>query len=158
MRPVPGSCDGPHSSVSPAVTKAFRHDRIVGQAAIGHWTGSTYGNPVDGASIHDANADKGRLRVIYKLAIPKTGRYEVRLSYASAPNRASNVPVTIQHADGTAAITVNQKQTPPIDALFLSLGEFSLRQSVGTWVICMDSELNTTRFHRAFNHLDIRSA
>ena len=89
--------------------------------------GSTYGNPVDGASIHDANADKGRLRVIYKLAIPKTDRYEVRLSYAAAPNRASNVPVTIQHADGTAAIAVNQKKTPPIDALFLSLGEFSFK-------------------------------
>ena len=69
--------------------------------------GTTNGNPVDGASIHDANADKGQLRVIYTLAIPTTGRYEVRLSYAAAPNRASNVPVTIQHADGTAAITVN---------------------------------------------------
>jgi hypothetical protein len=46
------------------------------------------------------------------------------MSYAAAPNRASNVPVTIQHADGTATKTVNQRKSPPIDGLFLSLGTF----------------------------------
>ncbi len=90
----------------------------------GHWTGSAYGTPVDGASVHDANAEKGSLSVVYKLRIPKSGQYEVRVSYASAPNRASHVPVAIQHADGTATATVNQKKVPAIDGLFVSLGEF----------------------------------
>lgn len=88
----------------------------------GHWTGSTYGNPVDGASVHDANAEKGKLSITYTLQVPASGSYEVRVSYAAAPNRASNVPVSIQHADGTAAATVNQKRKPPQDDLFISLG------------------------------------
>lgn len=90
----------------------------------GHWTGSTYGNPVDGASVHDANAEKGKLSITYTLQVPATGSYEVRVSYAAAPNRASNVPVSIQHADGTATATVNQKRKPPQDDLFISLGAF----------------------------------
>lgn len=90
----------------------------------GHWTGSTYGNPVDGASVHDANAEKGKLSITYTLQVPASGSYEVRVSYAAAPNRASNVPVSIQHADGTAAATVNQKRKPPQDDLFNSLGTF----------------------------------
>lgn len=91
----------------------------------GHWTGSAYGSPVNGASMHDANAEKGKLSMIYKLSVPKSGRYEVRVSYASAPNRASNVPVAIQHADGTETVRVNQKKPGPIDGLFVSLGEFN---------------------------------
>ncbi len=90
----------------------------------GHWTGSTYGNPVDGSSVHDANAEKGKLSITYTLQVPASGSYEVRVSYAAAPNRASNVPVSIQHAAGTAAATVNQKRKPPQDDLFISLGAF----------------------------------
>ena len=97
-------------------------------AKTGHWTGSSYGHPVDGASIHDANGEKGNLSVRYTMKVPKTGLYEVRLSYASAPNRASNVPVTIHHSDGEASTKVNQKQVPPIDQLFIPLGVFRFEQ------------------------------
>lgn len=90
----------------------------------GHWTGSAYGTPVDGASVHDANSEKGRLSITYKLPVPRSGTYEVRVSYASAPNRASNVPVTIEHAGGKDTVTVNQKKQPAIDGLFVSLGEY----------------------------------
>ena len=94
----------------------------------GHWTGSSYGHPVDGASIHDANAEKGALSIRYALQVPASGRYEVRVSYAFAPNRASNVLVRIQHTDGEEVKRVNQKKTPPIDELFLSLGVFRFEQ------------------------------
>ncbi|MGV3663624.1 MAG: FAD-dependent oxidoreductase [Prosthecobacter sp.] len=96
-----------------------------GAEKTGHWSGSSYGTPVDGASMHDANAEKGKLSVTYKLAVPKSGRYEARVSYASAFNRASNVPVVIQHAAGSETITVNQRKAPSIDGLFVSLGEFA---------------------------------
>lgn len=91
----------------------------------GHWTSSAYGTPVDGTSIHDANAEKGQLGITYQLTLPKSGRYEVRVSYAAAPNRASNVPVTIQHAGGSDTVAVNQKKAPVIDGVFVSLGEFN---------------------------------
>ena len=38
--------------------------------------------------------------------------------------RALGFCVSIQHADGTAAATVNQKRKPPQDDLFISLGAF----------------------------------
>ncbi|HYF36148.1 MAG TPA: FAD-dependent oxidoreductase [Prosthecobacter sp.] len=90
----------------------------------GHWTGSAYGNPVNGSSRHDENTDKGAKSITYTLKVPAAGRYEVRLSYAPAANRASNVPVTIQHAESTAKATLNQRKEPPIDKLFVSLGTF----------------------------------
>ncbi len=95
----------------------------------GHWSGSSYGSPVDGASIHDANAGKGHLSVAYKLSVPASGRYAVRVSYAAAPNRASNVPVEIQHAGGTAKTTVNQKRKLPEEDPFLTLGTFHFEPS-----------------------------
>ena len=94
---------------------------------VGHWQGSTYGSTVDGSSRHDENLEKGSKSVIYRLKVPTTGRYEVRVSYASAPNRASNVPVSIAHAEGSTQVLVNQKKVPPVDKLFLSLGTFPFK-------------------------------
>lgn len=91
---------------------------------IGEWKGSSFGSPVDGSSLHDDNSGKGEKKVIYRLDVPKPGRYEVRLSYAPAPNRASNVPVSIQHAEGKRSAKVDQRKKPPIDDLFISLGVF----------------------------------
>lgn len=90
----------------------------------GHWTASSYGTPVDGASVHDGNSEKGRLSLAYRLSVPKDGEYEVRVSYAAAPNRASNVPVEIVHAGGVARAVVNQKRKLPEADPFLSLGRF----------------------------------
>ena len=54
----------------------------------------------------------------------KPGRYEVQLSYSHNGNRATNVPVVVRHSGGEKTILVNQKKVPPIDKLFVSLGEF----------------------------------
>jgi hypothetical protein len=56
--------------------------------------------------------------------LPRPGRYEVRLSYSPDNNRATNVPVTIVHADGRTVVTVNQRKAPPLDGAFISLGVF----------------------------------
>ena len=91
---------------------------------MGQWTGSSYGNPVDGSSLHDANSEKGSKSITYRIKIPASGKYEVRVSYAAAPNRASNVPVSIEHAAGTQTVLMDQRKTPPVDKLFMSLGTF----------------------------------
>ena len=91
----------------------------------GEWTMSSYGNPLDGSSHHDNNTDKGRKTARFEIKLPSAGRYEVRLAYTSSPNRASNVPVTIEAADGEKSVTVNQKLVPPIDKFFISLGLFT---------------------------------
>jgi hypothetical protein len=90
----------------------------------GTWQDSTFGNPIDGAAQHDYNAEKGKKSITFRLKVPKAGRYEVRFAYVASPNRASNVPVAIQHANGMARSTVNEREVPRIDKLFASLGVF----------------------------------
>jgi hypothetical protein len=78
------------------------------------WVGAAY--------LHDS-AVKGGSAARFEAEL-KPGRYQVRLSYSPNPNRATNVPVTVQHAEGTAQLKVNQTQTPPIDDIFVMLGTF----------------------------------
>jgi len=90
----------------------------------GDWTQSNYGNPLEGGSHHDANEGKGTKRARFALPVPAAGLYEVRLAYTAAPNRATNVPVTVRSAAGATAVRVNQKQPPPLHGHFVSLGQF----------------------------------
>lgn len=92
-----------------------------------NWTASTSGASVGREYFHDRNAGDGHATASF-VAKLKAGRYEVRLSYSHHPNRATNVPVTIEHAGGTKAIAVDQRQVPPIQKLFISLGTYSFRQ------------------------------
>jgi len=90
----------------------------------GKWVVGTAGPAVDGAYRHDGNDGKGGKVARYRAAVPADGRYEVRFSYAPFPNRATNVPVTIEHADGVATVRVNERRKPMIDGLFASLGTY----------------------------------
>jgi hypothetical protein len=74
--------------------------------------------------LHEDDAEKGSRSVRFEAKLPIAGTYEVRLAYSANPNRATNVPVSVEHADGTAEVTVNQRKVPPIDQLFISLGKF----------------------------------
>ena len=72
---------------------------------------------------HDGGAGKGNRSATFKASL-EPGRYEVRLAYIPANNRASNVPVTVRHSAGEAKVMVNQRKTPPIDKLWVSLGTY----------------------------------
>lgn len=91
----------------------------------GEWKASSFGNPIDGVARHDENASKGSKEAKFTIKVPQAGRYEVRLAYPASPNRASNVPVTIQHAGGTSKVMVNEKLPPQIDKYFTSLGTYT---------------------------------
>ncbi len=73
---------------------------------------------------HDGNADRGQQWARYRPDLPREGKYEVRLSYPANPNRATNVPVTIVHADGKTNVKVNQRKPASLEGAFLSLGTF----------------------------------
>ena len=73
---------------------------------------------------HDGNEERGQQWARYRPNLPKAGKYEVRMSYSTNPNRATNVPVTIVHADGKTVVKVNQRKPAPIDRTFISLGTF----------------------------------
>jgi hypothetical protein len=72
---------------------------------------------------HDGDAEKGRQSIRFRLQVPKAGRYQVRVAYSPNANRATNVPVTIHHAEGETTVRVNQRQKPA-DGAFAAVGEF----------------------------------
>ena len=90
----------------------------------GAWTASDFGHPLYDTSHHDANDSKGTKQARFEIKVPEAGRYEVRFAYTSSPNRATRVPVSIEHADGTENTTVNEKIAPKLSGHFVSLGEF----------------------------------
>ena len=93
---------------------------------IGTWTvGSWYAYSAAGSG-----ADR------YQWPVPSTaGYYAVYANWVSAPNRASNSPYTIHHADGTTVRRVNQK----IDnGVWKLLGIFQLDPGAGHMVELSD--------------------
>ena len=107
----------------------------VGATLVGQWKPSTYSpNFVGKGYIHDDNQDKGKKSVTFSADLPNTATYEVQLSYTGGDGRANNIPVTIQHAGGVAQLKVNQKPKPPIDKMFLSLGQFQFEIGKGASV------------------------
>jgi hypothetical protein len=73
---------------------------------------------------HEDNTKDGKAAARFEAKLPKAGKYEVRIAYTPNVNRASNVAVEIQHAGGTAKASVNQRETPPVEASFVSVGTF----------------------------------
>ena len=103
---------------------------------VGQWQRSSANKPfVDSGYQHNGNTERGQKSAIFETQL-KPGRYEVRLSYPPNNNRAQNVPVTVMDTTGTKTISVNQGEKPPIDGVFISLGQFEFkdvaRVEVGT--------------------------
>lgn len=108
----------------------------------GSWTISTSAGAYVGREyLHDANAGDGRSSIRFEAELP-TGSYEVRLAYSAHSNRATNVPVTIQHATGSTKVSVNQQQKPPIDDLFFSLGQFNFTSAAPAMVTVSNEATN----------------
>ncbi len=99
-------------------------DNLVAEIT-GNWkesTGST--NFVDRNYLADGNADKGRKSVRFVAELPRSGLYEVLVSYPPFWNRATNVPVTIECAEGARSVTLDQRKTPDVDQIFVSIGRY----------------------------------
>ena len=95
----------------------------------GNWIRSTAIGPyIEHGYRHDANSMKGQNSIRFSTTL-KPGSYEVRLGYTDNVNRASNVPVVLYHAHGKEIRHVDQKVTPPIDNLFVSLGTYDFKGS-----------------------------
>jgi hypothetical protein len=84
--------------------------------AVGKFVGTGYR--------HDGAKDRGKQSAKYIPDLPAAGRYEVRMAYTANANRATNVPVIVQSADGAKTVTVDQRKAPPIDGAWVSLGTY----------------------------------
>jgi hypothetical protein len=60
----------------------------------------------------------------YRVKLPKAGRYEVRVSYTTNPNRAKAAKYVVHHADGAAEHRVDQRKNSGKHAPFVTLGVY----------------------------------
>jgi hypothetical protein len=95
----------------------------------GQWSKST-SNPrfVAAEYLFIGGSGNGQASAEFTTKLPADGKYEVRISYSPGGNRASNTPITVWSIGGSKTVRVNQKQKPPIDDLFVSLGTFVFRR------------------------------
>ncbi len=93
--------------------------------AVGDWKHSTYsGRYVGDGYWHDQNQGKGTKTLSFAPEHLAAGHHEVRLAFVPSDNRATNVPVTIFHADGETRVLVNQQLPPEFDGRFATLGRY----------------------------------
>jgi hypothetical protein len=103
-------------------------------ARVGAWVKASAVKPFVGKGyLHDYNAGKGKLKARFTPKLPRAGRYEVRLLFPAGPNRASNTPVVIHHADGEKTIKVDQRKAPR-DGKGVLLGTFRFKAGKVGWV------------------------
>jgi cytochrome c553 len=92
---------------------------------VGDWLFSTYEKGYVGKGyLHDKNEGKGEKSATFVPYLPRAGRYEVRLWFTPGTNRATNVPVRVDHLDGQTPVKVNQREAGPIDGWSIALGRF----------------------------------
>lgn len=117
-------------AIAAAVPTARRHAGIVldeDQAKYtGDWiTGSKITPLVGGAYRHHDRAKKAPATATFTPDIPEAGKYELRLLYGSATNRATKAQITVRAADGEKKVTQNQRQPCLEDGIPRALGVFA---------------------------------
>ena len=99
----------------------------------GEWTeGSLYRTQHIGTGyIHDANAEKGKLKLTWNVTNPEDGTYDIIFHFPPNANRATNVPVSIAVAGLPAkTVTVNEREKSGA----ASLGKFTLNRGTGVTI------------------------
>ncbi len=96
----------------------------------GEWGESVSVGPFVGSGyLHDGNEAKGKLSLTYraKLKPEQQGKtYVVRAYFTPNQNRATNVPVAIEHQDGKAEVKWNQRKA--VEKPFSELGKFTFAE------------------------------
>ncbi len=92
----------------------------------GEWTASGSISGFVGSGYHtDGNEQKGEKSALFELKIPKTGSYDIRMSWTPNANRASNVPVVVEAGTLRTETRVNQRNAAGKDG-FHTLGRMTL--------------------------------
>lgn len=90
----------------------------------GYWAACSHPRSMGLGYRHDGNTGKGEKSASYLLPVEQPGTYQVEVSYVPHPNRADNVPVSIEAGDGVNTVILDQSRPPPVEGAFASLGTF----------------------------------
>jgi hypothetical protein len=103
---------------------------------VGYWKSSaSTGRSVGVGYLHEDNANKGMATATFEPTDLPPGQYQVRMAYSASNNRASNVLVNVFSGDGEAQIQINQRETPPEDGLWISLGSYRFEPNGQAFVL-----------------------
>jgi hypothetical protein len=106
----------------------------------GTWITSTGAAGYYGANyLHDDNTGKGSKRVTYTPDLPTTGTYVVYGRWSAHPNRATNVPIVINHAGGATTVTLNQQTN---GGTWVSLGTYTLKGGTVNSIVIRNDATN----------------
>ncbi|MGN9909860.1 golvesin C-terminal-like domain-containing protein [Phytohabitans sp. LJ34] len=97
------------------------------QVVAGTWPGGTGVPGYYGSNYTSHAAGDGTAAVRWRPAIPGDDRYEVRVSYSAASNRATNATYVVHHAGGSTPVAVDQRVRGvpgPRGGEWVSLGTF----------------------------------
>jgi hypothetical protein len=87
-------------------------------------------------------AGDGSAVVRWRPALPGDDRYEVRVSYSAASNRATNATYVVHHAGGSTPVQVNQRLRgvpEPRGGEWTSLGVFSFQAGIAAHIDLTDA-------------------
>ena len=103
---------------------------------VGQWKESTTVRPFVGASyVHDLHDGTSTKSITFEPKALPPGTYSVRFSYTASANRTSKALVRVFSADGEKTITINQQESPPIDDLWVSLGDYRFEKDGQAFVL-----------------------
>ncbi len=125
---------GPPEGINPKTLPGLVIDDQQAELRGFHSSGTTVGPFVGPHYRHDSDAEKGHQTIRFAFQVEKGGDYEVRVSYTAFGNRATNVPVTIAHADGQTEVRINQRKPAAIDRLFEPVGRYAFAADTKYWV------------------------
>ncbi|MBM3823756.1 MAG: DUF1553 domain-containing protein [Verrucomicrobia bacterium] len=128
--------------------------------ATGTWRSSTGSTNrfIQSDYLQDSDREKGKKSLRFQPVLPAAGRYEVRFAYPPSWNRATNVPVRVEHKSGVANLILDQRQEPPIDRLFVSLGEFEFEAGTNGAVVVSNAGTRGSVVADAVQFLSLEAA
>ena len=89
----------------------------------GNWTSGSGVRGFVGDEYLYASGNSGAT-LEYQFNVPKTGTYEIRVSYTPHENRSQQAKLEVVSTTGTKQLTVDQTKKPNLNIAFVSLGKF----------------------------------
>lgn len=101
----------------------------------GPWSRSSNFKPHLGTGyLHDDKRGDGECVAVFRLQVPQSGRYDLRMAYSAHETRATKVPLTIQNGEKAVELPVDQTQPLPAGEAFRSIGKVELQKGVETTI------------------------
>lgn len=133
------------SCVAPSVTEKIIDDATA--TFTGTWSSGTSAGYYGTGYKHDSGTGQGTKTAKFTPALQETGSYEVYTYYVAGTNRATNVPIDINHLQGTTTVTLNQQVN---GSTWVSLGTFDFDASTNSNVVIKNNSTNGVVIADAF--------